>query len=129
MSEKEAAPHQLLISSLSQHRVLIRQDIEDYLRSQYEDIDVDGTTIDHFTRIINSMKTSPKVSICRVNLLLENSIDSVLEEINHYLSQLFREEESQNSCTAESVVEQGTQKGEPKIKQQNGYICNKSHPK
>lgn len=115
----EASSQQPSISSLSQHRVPIPNDIQDHLRRQYEHIGDDQggvdhvttatTPIDHFTRILNAMKVSPKGTICRVNLLLENSVDVVLEEINQYLSQLFCAEESISTCIADSTTSDNEQ--------------------
>ena len=122
MNETAISQQNASILSLSHHRVFIPHEIQDHLRSQYKhlkvEIDIVASDVkkqvegqsnvattndsisrqvqiveeDHFSRILSSMKTSPKVTICRVNLILVEDIDSVLEEINEYLVHLFDED-------------------------------------
>ena len=120
MNETVISQENASILSLSQHRVSIPHEIQDHLRRQYKHLkveidiasnvrkqvesqsnlaknDVTSSEVqivkdDHFSRILSSMKTAPKVTICRVNLILVEDIEKVLQDINEYLVHLFDED-------------------------------------
>ncbi len=112
--EKRFKPNPSILS-LSEYKVPIPEDIQEQLRIQYRHFNESSTSkdvatipssiegydeenqskgdgSDYFTEnILYAMKTSPKVTICRVNLILAKSVDQVLDEINEYLDHLFVE--------------------------------------
>jgi len=72
------------ILSLSKLQIHLPQDVHNQLETQYAILN-DTSSCNHIDKILKSMKTSPAVTCCRVNLLT-SSVDEVIEELKVHLS-------------------------------------------